>query len=98
MEKEKVQKNLRLTPLNLICSACLVGGLLLWLGPAEPLAVQRHMNTLLAGLCLLAAIIAFISDLIFRKFIPLLRNLWVVECAFIVFTLVLVVVFKLLSG
>jgi hypothetical protein len=63
--------------------------------PGQQVPVQKGMNTLLTGLSFLAAIIAFISDLIFRKFIPLLRNLWVVECAFIVFTLFLMVVLKL---
>jgi hypothetical protein len=87
---------LKLTPLNIITSASLViGGYLLFSG-AENLPVQQGMNGLVAGLCFLSAIIAFISDLIFRKFIPLLRNLWVVECAFIVFTIVLTIVLKLL--
>lgn len=87
---------MKLTPLNIITSASLViGGYLLISGP-EKLPVQQGMNSLVAGLCFMAAIIAFISDLIFRKFIPLLRNLWVVECAFIVFTAVLTVALKLL--
>jgi hypothetical protein len=68
---------------------------LMLFSPGQQVPVQKGMNTLLTGLSFLAAIIAFISDLIFRKFIPLLRNLWVVECAFIVFTLVLMVILKL---
>jgi hypothetical protein len=70
-------------------------GIYLLVTPAQKMPVQNQMNGLVTGLCFLAAIIAFISDLIFRKFIPLLRNLWVVECAFIVFTIALTVILKL---
>jgi len=87
---------LKLTPLNIITSGCLVAGGLLLFSTPQKLPVQNGMNNLITGLCFLAAIIAFISDLIFRKFIPLLRNLWVVECAFIVFTIALTVMFKLI--
>jgi len=78
-----------------VTSGCLVVALLMLFSPGEQLPVQKGVNGLLTGLCFLAAIIAFISDLIFRKFIPLLRNLWVVECAFIVFTIVLMVILKI---
>lgn len=71
-----------------------MGGYLL-INSQEKLPIQHGMNNLIVGLCFLAAIIAFISDLIFRKFIPLLRNLWVVECAFIVFTVALTVILRL---
>ena len=86
---------LKLTPLNIVTSACLVLGIYLLFDNAQQLPVQKGLHGLVTGLCFLAAIIAFISDLIFRKFIPLLRNLWVVECAFIVFTLVLMVILKM---
>ncbi|WP_158795258.1 hypothetical protein [Pedobacter sp. L105] len=86
---------MKLTPLNIATSACLVLGGFLLISPAQQMPVQKGINGMVIGLCFLAAIIAFISDLIFRKFIPLLRNLWVVECAFIVFTLVLMVIMKM---
>ncbi|WP_142530875.1 hypothetical protein [Pedobacter westerhofensis] len=86
---------MKLTPLNIVTSACLVLALVMLFSPAQHAPLQNGVNGLLTGLCFLAAIIAFISDLIFRKFIPLLRNLWVVECAFIVFTLVLMVVLRI---
>ncbi|SEB16597.1 hypothetical protein [Pedobacter hartonius] len=86
---------MKLTPLNIVTSGCLVLALLMLFSPSQALSLQKGLNGLLTGLCFLAAIIAFISDLIFRKFIPLLRNLWVVECAFIVFTVVLMVILKI---
>jgi hypothetical protein len=89
---------LKLTPLNIVTSGCLVLALLLFFSPDEQLPVQKGMNGLLIGLCVLTAIIAFISDLIFRKFIPLLGKLWIVECALIVFTVVLMVILKVTLG
>jgi len=86
---------LKLTPLNLVTSGCLVLAVLMLFKAGPQLPVQKGVESMLVGLCFLAAIIAFISDLIFRKFIPLLRNIWVVECAFIVFTLVLMVILKM---
>ncbi|WP_353903571.1 hypothetical protein [Pedobacter sp.] len=86
---------MKLTPLNIVTSACLVLALVMLFSPARHIPVQKGVDVMLTALCFLAAIIAFISDLIFRKFIPLLRNLWVVECAFIVFTLVLMVILKI---
>lgn len=73
---------MKLTPLNIVTSGCLVMG------------VFSGMT----ALYILGAIIAFISDLIFRKFIPLTRNLWVVECAFLIFSLVLMIIFKMVIG
>ncbi|WP_316780304.1 hypothetical protein [Pedobacter antarcticus] len=73
---------MKLTPLNIVTSGCLVMG------------VFSGMT----GLYILGAIIAFISDLIFRKFIPLTRNLWVVEGAFLIFSLVLMIIFKMAIG
>jgi len=89
---------LKLTPLNIVTSGCLVLALLLFFSPDKQLPVQKGMNGLLVGLCVLTAIIAFISDLIFRKFIPLLGKLWIVECALIVFTVVLMVILKVTLG
>ncbi|WP_235324515.1 hypothetical protein [Pedobacter lusitanus] len=89
---------MKLTPLNIVTSGCLVLALLMFFGPDKELPVQKGVNGMLIGLCVLTAIIAFISDLIFRKFIPLLSKLWIVECALIVFTVVLMIILKVTLG
>ncbi|WP_367868719.1 hypothetical protein [Pedobacter sp. WC2423] len=89
---------MKLTPLNIVSSGCIVFALLLFFSPDKQLPVQKGMNGLLTGLCILTAIIAFISDLIFRKFIPLLGKLWIVECALIIFTVVLMVILRVSLG
>jgi len=57
--------------------------------------MERSVNVLLLALCLLGALVSFVSDLIFRKSIPSIKKLWIVEGAFIVFTLVLILVIKI---
>ncbi|MCD0488493.1 hypothetical protein LPB86_09640 [Pedobacter sp. MC2016-14] len=53
-----------------------------------------NINSLQSIFYFTTAIIAFIADLVFRKFIPLLRKLWVVEGLLIVFTLVLMLILR----
>jgi len=98
MEKEEVQKikpsSLKLTPLNAITAICLVAaGWMLFNGFGTPM--ERTINLLIFGLCILGAVVSFVSDLIFRKSIPSLRNLWIVETAFLVFTVVLILIIKI---
>jgi hypothetical protein len=85
----------KLTPLNIITAACLVGCVLLVFDKSIVGPVNRAFNGLWIGICLLGAFISFLSDMIFRKFIPVLRNLWVIECAFVVFTLVFLFILKI---
>lgn len=89
---------MKLTPLNIVTSGCVVIGILRLLSVPPVIPVHQEMQGLITGLYFLGAIIAFISDLIFRKFIPLVRNLWVVECAFLIFSLVLMVTLKMTIG
>lgn len=86
---------MKLTPLNLLTSAFLVFGVLLLVSPKQQVPVLSGLNGLVTALCFVAAVIAFVTDLIFRKFIPSLRNIWITETSFIVFTLVLVVILKM---
>jgi len=87
---------LKLTPLNIVTAICLVmAGLILFNKAKVTGTVEQQVSGLWLGICLLAAFIAFLTDQIFRKFIPLIRNLWVIEGAFIVFTLVFLFIMKL---
>jgi len=49
---------------------------------------------LVALFYILTAIFAFIADLVFRKFIPLLGKLWLIEGLLVVFTIVLMLILK----
>jgi hypothetical protein len=89
---------LKLTPLNIVTSIGLVAGVLLIFGPETPLPVQKDINHVIILLSFLTAVIAFISDLIFRKFIPEVKRLWIVESALIIFTVVLIIILKASIG
>ena len=82
--------------MNIITALCLVGCVMLLFDKSASVGpVNRAFNGLWVGICLLGAFISFLSDMIFRKFIPVLRNLWVIECAFVVFTLVFLFILKI---
>jgi hypothetical protein len=86
----------KLTPLNIVTALSLVMAGLLIFGKSEITnGVDHQVNGLWIAVCFLAVVISFLSDQIFRKFIPSTLNLWVIECAFIVFTLVFVFILKL---
>lgn len=86
---------MKLTPLNIISSIGLVAGVMLMLSPKPALPIQGDMNTLVVVLIFLTAVIAFISDLIFRKFIPQIKRLWIIESALIAFTIILIIILKI---
>lgn len=86
----------KLTPLNIVSAISLVmAGLLIFNKAEVTNGVDHQVNGLWLAVCFLAVVISFLSDQIFRKFIPSTRNLWVIECAFIIFTLVFVFILKL---
>lgn len=86
----------KLTPLNIVTALSLVMAGLLIFGKSEITnGVDHQVNGLWIAVCFLAVVISFLSDQIFRKFIPSTLNLWVIECAFIIFTLVFVFILKL---
>jgi hypothetical protein len=84
---------IKLTPLNIVSAVCLVmAGLLLFGGQSG--VGHPQFNQLVAGVAGLAAIIFFISDLIFRRFILSVKKLWIVEGVLVVFMVVLVLIIR----
>jgi hypothetical protein len=85
----------KLTPLNVVSALCLTAAVLLLLNRRQTLeATPGALIDLMAGLSVLAAIISFISDQIFRKFIPNLKKLWVVEGMLVIFIVILILIIK----
>ncbi|WP_316813292.1 hypothetical protein [Pedobacter heparinus] len=82
----------KLTPLNIVSALALVTALL-YLWYRKP---PQHVDVsgILAGFSFLIAIIAFISDQVFRKFIPGLKKLWIIEGVLIVFIILLIFIIK----
>jgi len=55
---------------------------------------NESWSGLLIAMCLLAVFVSFLSDQIFRKFIPSLVKIWIVELALISFTIILLIILK----
>lgn len=87
---------IKLTPLNIVTAISLVmAGLLVFDKVKMTRGLEQQVNGVWMAVCFLTAFISIISDQIFRKFIPLTRNLRVIEGAFIVFTMVFLFILKL---
>lgn len=85
----------KLTPLNIVSAICLVIGIMLLINKKEegnPKYVD--ITGILIGFSFLTAIVAFISDQIFRRFILNLKKLWVVEGVLIIFIIILIFIIK----
>lgn len=79
----------------MVSSICLVMGVwLLWSKQPAQRPGQIDMTYTLAGLSFLSAVVFFISDLIFRKFIASLGKLWIVEGVLVIFIVILVFIIK----
>lgn len=86
----------KLTPLNIVSSTSLV--LAVWLLLKDtPTGSDRQVvqaTGFLTGFCLLVAVVAFVSDLIFRKMIPSVRKIWIIEGVLIVFIIILIFIIR----
>lgn len=85
---------IKLTPLNIVSSICLVIGVLLLLDKQVQRPGQIDMTYTLAGFSFLSAIVFFVSDLIFRKFVASLKKLWIIEGVLVIFIVILVFIIK----
>jgi len=85
----------KLTPLNVVSAICITGAILLLVNKRQSLQeTPNALIDLMTGLSVLAAIISFISDQIFRKFIPSVKKLWVVEGVLVSFIIILILIIK----
>ncbi|MEH6308203.1 hypothetical protein RYH73_21275 [Olivibacter sp. CPCC 100613] len=75
-------KNLRLTPLNIVCAVFSVW--VLWSVSIHQLTWKR------AALALLLIIILIIADQFFRLFFQRIRRVWFVEIGFVAVTILLI--------
>ena len=86
---------IKLTPLNIVSAIGLVTAVVLL---ADRNEVHKPGYIDMTGWAVtfgfLIFVIAFISDLIFRKFIPELKKIWIVEGVLIIFTVVLIYILK----
>ncbi|TAH04160.1 MAG: hypothetical protein EAZ15_01380 [Sphingobacteriales bacterium] len=84
-------KNIKLTPLSVVIATCITYAFFCLLGYQKNIAISN-----MAGFAysLSLAFILFITDLLFRKFIPNKKQLWIIETAFILLILTLIIIFN----
>ena len=81
--------NLRLTPLNIVSSVLLVGIAWLLIFPDE-----NGFRELGSIPLIVLLILSFISDQVFRRLIPELKRIWLIELLFLIFVAVLMVLIR----
>ncbi len=81
---------LRLTPLNILTSLLLVGIAYLLLFPDE-----NGFRELGSIPLIILLILSFITDQVFRRYIPELKRIWLIELLFLIFVAVLTILIKL---
>ena len=82
--------NLRLTPLNIVVALLIVSAIYL---PTIP--VVKGMPELGRVPLFIMIILCLITDQLFRRYIPELKRIWVIEFLFLIFVAILIVLIKL---
>lgn len=89
----------KLTPLNIVSAMGMLAAILLLLNQFQIMAFQvSGMKTLFVILFFVISLVAFVSDLLFRKLIPSLKRLWIIELTLITLTVVVAIVLKTVTG
>lgn len=81
---------LRLTPLNIVTSLLIVSTIFL------PLSPDGNLFRKIGGIpFIILIILSFITDQVFRRYIPELKRIWLIELLFLIFVAVLTILIKL---
>jgi hypothetical protein len=81
---------LRLTPLNIVSSLLLVGIAYLLFFPDDNGVRELGIIPLIILL-----VLSLITDQLFRRYIPVLKRIWLIELLFLIFVAVLMILIKL---
>jgi drug/metabolite transporter (DMT)-like permease len=81
---------LRLTPLNLVSSFVLVS-----IGYQLFFPDENKFRELGSIRLIILLILSFIADQVFRRYIPQLKRIWLIEVLFLIFVAVLMTLIKL---
>ena len=81
---------LRLTPLNIVTSLLIVSTIFL------PLSPDGNLFRKIGGIpFIILVILSFITDQVFRRYIPELKRIWLIELLFLIFVAVLTILIKM---
>jgi hypothetical protein len=86
----------KITPLNIVSALGIMLAVLLLFN--NKLVIKQgdlSYRGLLIAFCLLMVFIAFLADQVFRKLVPSLSKIWLLELALIVLTVILLIILKI---
>lgn len=90
---------IKLTPLNLVAGVAVLASILLITGQFSFIPIRvSGMKVLFLVLFMVTAVVAFVSDLLFRKMVPSLKRLWIIELSLITLTVLFIILLKSLIG
>lgn len=84
-------KNIRITPLSLMIASCITYSFYCLLGYQKNVVISNIAGF---GYSLTLAFVLFIADLLFRKFIPNKKQLWLTQASFIFLITTLIIILK----
>ena len=85
-------RNLKITPLNLAIALCFTYILYLLLGlETETVGINKWTKI---AYTLALALILFLTDLLFRRFIESKKWIWLIQGSFILLIVVMMIIFK----
>ncbi len=83
---------MKITPLNLAVAACFTFAIYLILGLGEK--VGGISNNIKAAYTLALAVILFLTDILFRRFIESNKWIWLIQGSFIILIIVMMIIFQ----
>lgn len=84
--------NLKITPISLVIALCFTYTLYVLLGlEAETIGISKGVKI---AYTLALAVILFLTDLLFRRFIEEKKWIWLIEGSFILIIVVMMIIFQ----
>lgn len=86
-------KNLKFTPLTLVVACCITYACYMLLGFDTPKSAGVGINSKVF-FTLLLAVILWLTDLLFRRFVLDKRWLWLIQGSFIILIILMILIFQ----
>lgn len=85
-------KNLKITPLTIVIAICITYAMYLLAGiETQSETINSYLK---AFYTLILAIVLFLTDMLFRKFIEDRKWLWLIQGSFIILIILMIIIFQ----
>jgi hypothetical protein len=85
-------KNIKITPLNLIVALCFIYSMYCLLGFEKATSGVSNISKVIYTLVL--ALVLFLTDIIFRRFIDNNKWIWLIQGSFILLITIMMIIFQ----